>query len=112
MEIKGIGIDIEKISRFSKIKYEEKPSFYEKIFTDKEIKFCLKKPNPYQHFAVRFCAKEATIKALNSQKINLRDIEIRMRRKKPYLILPNNYSGLLSLSHTKDYAIAFVIIFK
>lgn len=110
MDIKSIGVDIEEISRFSTNKYENKKSFYKKIFSDEEIKYCLSKPNPYPHFTVRFCAKEAVIKALDNPRINLKDIQVVMKNKKPTLVLPNDKHGLLSLSHTKKYAIAFVIL--
>lgn len=110
MQIRSIGVDMEEISRFSRNKYENKKSFYKKIFTSDEIKYCLSKPNPYSHFTVRFCAKEATLKALKNSKINLSDIEVKMKNKKPILNLPDGQHGLVSLSHTNKYAIAFVVI--
>lgn len=105
----SIGVDIEEISRFSANKYKNRQSFYKKIFTSDEIKYCLSKPNPYPHFAARFCAKEAAIKALD-KKINFSEIEVKMRKNKPMLKLPGNVKGLVSMSHTNKYAIAFVII--
>jgi len=110
MGIKSIGIDIEEISRFSKKKIENNKSFYNKIFSPIEISYCLKKSNPYPHFTARFCAKEAAIKALNNKKVNLRDIEIENRQNRPVLKLPYNVKGLVSLSHTKKYAVACVVI--
>ena len=38
--------------------------FVQKIFTDKEMKYCDNKGKPIQHYAVRFAGKEAVIKAL------------------------------------------------
>jgi len=108
--MEGIGVDIEEIKRFSRNKYEKKKNFYNKIFTTSEIKYCLSKTNPYPHFAARFCAKEAVIKALQNSNINLKDIEVKMIKNKPVLKLPKNKQGLVSISHTKDYAIAFVLI--
>lgn len=112
MSVKSIGVDIEEISRFSKNKYDDKKSFYKKIFTTEEIKYCLSKSNPYEHFAVRFCAKEAAIKALDKKKTRLSDIEVKIKNEAPILVLPNGFKGLVSLSHTKKYAIAFVIILE
>lgn len=106
-----IGIDIEEISRFSKKKYEQNKSFYEKIFTQKEIDYCLSKSDPYTHFTSRFCAKEAVLKAIRDEKINLKDIEIIISNKKPVLNLKNKMKSLVTMSHTKNYAVAFVIIF-
>ena len=108
--IQSIGIDIEEIDRFAKNKYRKKESFYNKIFTPQEIRYCLSKTNPYPHFTARFCAKEAAIKALQNKKISFLDIEIKMKKGKPVLELPNRLKGLVSLSHTKKYAIACVII--
>lgn len=110
MQIKSIGVDMEEISRFSRNKYGKKKSFYRKIFSHSEIKYCLSKSNPYPHFAVRFCAKEATLKALSNNKISLSDIEVIIKNKKPILNLPHGNHGLVSLSHTNKYAIAFVMI--
>ena len=58
----AVGVDIEDISRF-KDKSEE---FIKRIFTDLEQEYCYKFSKPESHFAVRFCAKEAVIKALTA----------------------------------------------
>ena len=106
----NIGIDIEEISRFSSKQYDMNKLFYQKIFTTQEIDYCLKKNNPYPHFTARFCAKEATIKALKNEKYLLKNIEIKLNNNKPILILPKLISSSVSLSHTGNYAIAFVIL--
>ena len=106
----SIGVDIEEINRFSKKKYNKNKLFYNKVFTDNEIQYCLKKVNPYPHFTARFCAKEAAIKALKDSKILLKDIEIRMEGNFPVLCLPKNKKGIVSLSHSKEFAIAVVLI--
>jgi len=108
----NVGIDIEEINRFSKKKFEENLNFYKKIFTKNEINYCLKKTNPYSHFAVRFCAKEAAIKALDQKILNLQKIEIIIKNNKPQIKLPNKKNGVVSLSHTDEIAIAIVMIFK
>jgi len=106
----NIGIDIEEISRFSLKQYDVNKSFYQKIFTKQEIDYCLKKNNPYPHFTARFCAKEATIKALKNKKINFLDIDIIIKNNIPILHLPKNLEGSISISHTETYAIAIVMI--
>ena len=45
--IKGIGIDIEDIGRFRNL---DKSSFVDKIFTDNEKNYCLKKSDPAASF--------------------------------------------------------------
>jgi holo-[acyl-carrier protein] synthase len=106
----NIGIDIEEISRFSSKQYDMNKLFYQKIFTTQEIDYCLKKNNPYPHFTARFCAKEATIKALKNEIINFLDIDIVIKNNIPNLHLPKNLEGSVSISHTETYAIAIVMI--
>lgn len=112
-----IGVDIEDIERF-KNKSQE---FLDRIYTKKEQEYCFSKPSPESHFAVRFCAKEAVIKALNSMGINhprLNQIEICHNENScPKIKLPENqeFSDLkieISLSHDKTKAIAFATINK
>jgi len=110
MSFQSIGTDIEEVSKFRNKKYSENISFYKKIFTDDEINYCLEKVDPYPHFTARFCAKEATIKALENEKYLLNEIEIKLKNNKPILVLPQSISSMISLSHTENYAIAFVML--
>ena len=57
-----LGIDCTEISRFRDYHNDK---LFKKIFTEKEIKYCLSKSQPSQHFAVRFAAKESVYKALS-----------------------------------------------
>ena len=109
MPIKGIGVDLENISRFKNKPFNKNKNFYKRIFTKKEIEYCLKKPNPYQHFTARFCAKEAFIKALNNDIKSYKSIEIEAKNKKP-LLRWKGKSFLVSMSHDKEKAIAVVIV--
>lgn len=112
-KIIGLGIDIEEIDRFRKLSFSKNKKFYKKIFTEKEIKYCLNKGNAYQHFTARFCAKEAMIKALPKRIKNLLDIEVVIKNGKPKIKSPLSKNKIhLSLSHTKNYAIAIIIIEK
>ena len=110
MKIKGIGVDLENISRIRCS--ADKKNFYKKIFTKKEIKYCLSKSNPYQHFAARYCAKEAFAKATDEKIKDLKDIEIVNDLNGRPHIKYKNFKVHLSLSHTKDIAVAFIIIEK
>lgn len=111
-----IGVDIEDIKRFE----DKSQEFLDRIYTKEEQEYCLSKPRPSSHFAVRFCAKEAVIKALNSMGINhprLNKIEIYHDKNKcPQVKLLNDFNNKLtirvSLSHDKTKAIAFVMIEK
>jgi holo-[acyl-carrier protein] synthase len=106
----NIGVDIENISRFEEKEYRKNLNFYKKIFTAKEIQYCLKKSNPYKHFTARFCAKEAAIKACDKKIWDLTTIEISIMNDKPNIKLPENKIGVVSLSHTDQYAVAIVMI--
>ena len=119
----GIGTDIVKVSRIAKL-LERHPEFAEKVFTDLEIEYCRSRPSPAQSYAARFAAKEAVMKALGTGRdgqVNWRDIEVlRAAEGVPQLKLHGLAlqrmetlgadSALLSLSHEKEYAVAFVLL--
>jgi holo-[acyl-carrier protein] synthase len=113
MNIKGIGADIADIKRFRKLPYKSNSDFYKKIFTEAEIKYCLRKDDPYPSFAARFAAKEAVIKALGSTVYRARSVEILNEKSgKPTVKVKSQKSKvkiMVSLSHTNDYAIAFAL---
>lgn len=106
----GVGIDVEYIHRFEKISDD----FCCEIFTEKEKAYCLSSKFPARHFAVRFCAKEAVVKALSSlgmYNFSYKDIEIlKQKDGRPYVnedfIADVKFS--LSLSHNRDIAVASV----
>lgn len=112
----GVGIDMESVDRFRKITYNQDILFYKKIFSDTEIQYCLSQKASAMHFAARFAAKEAVIKAMggNIKNLDLSQIEIeRDKDGRPILnakIFPHMIFHL-SLSHTQDYAIAIVVAY-
>ena len=119
--IVGNGVDIVQVSRIENLLRERKASFLHKIFTEEEIKYIDEKNNSPQTVSGMFAAKEAISKLLGSGvgKVNWKDIEILHDRKgKPYPKLYNEGSKVcyelgidridLSISHEKEYAIAFV----
>ncbi|MFH1563194.1 MAG: holo-ACP synthase [Nitrospirota bacterium] len=122
--IHGIGIDLIEIKRMKKAKERFGKMFLERIFTEAEIKYCQAHPKTEdQHFAGRFAAKEAVLKALRTgwPFISLKDIEIvpDVITGAPEVVLYGNILGianrlkissiLLSITHTKEYAIAQAI---
>ena len=86
----GLGVDIVDIARMKRI-LERTPSFARKVYSDEERAYCLDKATPEVHFATRFAAKEAVVKALGtgfSGGIGVRDIEVRRTSKgRPYVVL-------------------------
>ncbi|MEW6555932.1 MAG: holo-ACP synthase [Elusimicrobiota bacterium] len=113
----SIGVDMIEIKRIKEIITKNK-KFVKKVYTPTEISYCNSKKNKWQHFAVRFAAKEAVWKALGKKDIWHRDISIKNTEDgKPEVILAKKYKHLqkqisLSLSHTDDYAVAFAVFQK
>jgi len=70
-----IGIDIIENDRFARA-LDRRPRLADRIFTETEQAYCLSRPNPAQHFAARFAAKEAVGKALGTGVRSWREIEI------------------------------------
>tara|TARA_B100001750_G_C15333448_1_gene508524 strand:- start:184 stop:573 length:390 start_codon:yes stop_codon:yes gene_type:complete len=111
----GIGTDIVDIKRFKSKPLNKNLNFYKKLFSNSEIKYCQKFRSSYENFAGKFAIKESVIKAI-PEKISFLDITTSHSKNKPKIILNNElyekYRFLVSVSHEKDFAIAFVIAFK
>jgi holo-[acyl-carrier protein] synthase len=114
-----VGVDCEEIARFRRLPFNRNEGFYRRIFTPNEIKYCISFRDPYPRFAVRFAAKEATIKALNNiAKPFYADIEVqRDKKEQPKIRIDKNrfkeivqFDISLSLTHTNSYATAFVVV--
>lgn len=121
MVIKGFGVDIIEIDRVEQVVHRF-PKFVERIFTPKEKNYCLKKPRPASHFALRFAAKEAVAKALGTgiSGFSFKDIEVeRLKNGKPIVNLRGKAREIaeemgieeiyLSLSFTRYNAVASCI---
>ena len=112
IEKDGIGIDIIDVQRFLKKIFKENLTFYQKIFLESEIKYCLRFKSPYEHFAGKFALKESVIKSI-ADKISFLDIQTSNSKHGPTIRLlgkkAKKYSFLCSVSHEKKFAIAVVI---
>jgi holo-[acyl-carrier protein] synthase len=123
--IYGTGIDLIEVARIQKV-MERDIGFRDKIFTPGEIEYCESKKNKYQHYAARFSAKEAFLKAIGTGwrfGIRFADIEVyHDELGKPFIrgygkaeeLLKNEEISKIhvSLSHLKEMATAIVIIEK
>ena len=116
MKNQSIGIDLEEVSRFKNIPFAKNRDFYKKVFTKKEILYCLTKANPYPHFTARFCAKEALIKAVGKG-IDFKEIEVVNTSGRPKIKVGSksklnlkNLNIILTPTHTKNMAAAVVLI--
>ena len=115
----GLGVDIVEIERMRKI-LKRSPAFARKVFSAEECRYCDAAAQPAVHYATRFAAKEAVLKALGtgfSQGIGVRDVEVRRTSKgRPYAVLTGRARQVaqalgvrelpLSLSYTHTDAVA------
>ena len=62
----GSGIDIVDISRFERFVEDHNLSLFQRLFSAGEIEYCAQKKKSAQHYALRFAAKEAFLKALGT----------------------------------------------
>jgi holo-[acyl-carrier protein] synthase len=77
-----VGVDLIEIERIRRALDRHGESFKARCFTDAERSYCDSKPNPPQHYAGRFAAKEAVGKAIGSGVyFTWKEIEIRGRPK-------------------------------
>jgi len=116
MAIYGTGIDIVEITRIKKL-MEKDDRLKNRIFTENEVRYCEKKRKKYHHYAVRFAAKEAIWKALGKGGVGLKNIEIRNRSNgQPQVYIKGKRLDapkiLVSLTHSREYAVAQAIVVK
>lgn len=123
MESLGIGTDIVECVRIGRLIEEHGELFLRRVYTDKEILYCQTRRLAMQHFAGRWAAKEAILKALGTgwrKGISWRDMEVSNDRKgKPVVTMRGGAKDvmkrlgsaeiLVSISHTRTYAVAFAI---
>ncbi|HRH66779.1 MAG TPA: holo-ACP synthase [Bacteroidia bacterium] len=121
--IHGVGIDVIEVERVQ-ARVSSENGFREYVFSLHEIEYCEGKANKYEHYAARFAAKEAFLKAMGtgwSGDTAFHEIEVRQEGfVRPEIRLygktletfnrltPGKIS--LSLSHLKSIATAIVII--
>jgi len=75
--ITGLGVDIVEIDRM-KAALERRPKLKERLFSAEEREYCDKRSRPEVHYALRFAAKEAVLKALGTGFSGMRfcDVEV------------------------------------
>jgi holo-[acyl-carrier protein] synthase len=120
----SIGIDIIEVRRVREV-IERTPRFLERVYTSAERAYCESRGVvAAQHYAARFAAKEAALKALQtgwSGGVSWQDVEITaLESGAPLLLLHGLVRQLfqksgatkahLSISHTTEHAIAQVVL--
>ena len=119
----GLGFDATDIPRIAAAIERFGDRFLQRVFTDAERAYCLARHDPAIHFAGRFAAKEAAMKALgtgHSQQVLWRDIEVVRRGGPPQLALHGGAGRrleaiggrktLLTITHSDDLALAEVMV--
>lgn len=111
----GVGIDIERVDRFRGLPYSQNALFYERLFSPREIRYCLARRPGAAHFAARFAAKEAAVKALGGKEKDVRAFEVVSRSDTQPRLAVKGFPRLvffLSLAHTREYALAIVVALR
>ncbi|MFH1726390.1 MAG: holo-ACP synthase [Elusimicrobiota bacterium] len=110
----GMGLDVVEIERISSVATRN-PRFLGRVFSAEELRYCRGKRNKWQHFAVRFAAKEAVWKAVGREGLRLRDISIRRSPLgRPSVLLEGRLAPdiQISLSHSARYAMAVALYLR
>ena len=111
-----VGTDIVNINRIRSLISRYNNKFLCKIFSKVEVDYCNKFSDPPIHFAGKFSAKEAIIKAISKKYsktlLSYKDIVISNDKDgRPFVVSDKINSKLIdiSISHTKEFAISFAI---
>jgi holo-[acyl-carrier protein] synthase len=120
--IVGLGVDVEEVARIDGSLARFGDRFEQRVFTDAERAYCNGRGKRGQHFAARFAAKEATLKALGVPPgLSWHEMEIVSGPGgKPELRLSGEAAAaatrlgvaraLVSLTHTDGHAAAVVVL--
>jgi holo-[acyl-carrier protein] synthase len=122
--IVGTGVDIAEVKRIQAAVNRFGERFLKRVFTPAELRYCMAKPNAAERLAARFAAKEAGMKAIGTGLrlgVTWQDVEVlRIPGQRPILQFHGKAAEFasrlgckrthLSLSHTKEQAIAHVIL--
>jgi holo-[acyl-carrier protein] synthase len=123
MAIVGLGMDATEVDRIAQSLAQYGERFLKRVFTEREIEYCMRRRNPAPHLAGRFAAKEAGMKAIgtgHAYGVLWRDLEV-IRRGGPPQLQFHNAAGehfarlgatkaLLTITHTDSLALAHVIL--
>ena len=123
MNVIGIGTDIVECLRIAQMIERHGELFIDRVYTAAEIEYCRSRKQATQHFAGRWAAKEAILKAIGTgwrRGISWRDMEVRNEGGgKPIVALRGGARDvveqlgvgeiLVTISHCRSHATAFAI---
>jgi holo-[acyl-carrier protein] synthase len=118
--ILGVGVDLTPIERLARAMSNHPGRLEARLFTDGERAYCRAKADPMQHFAARFAAKEAILKALGvPDGLRWHELEVVSDGGAPRISLTGKAAQAaqaagvrrlhLSLTHAGGQAMAFVV---
>jgi holo-[acyl-carrier protein] synthase len=119
--IVGVGVDLTPVSRIERAMAAHPERLEARLFTDGERAYCRARAHAGQHFAARFAAKEALLKALGvPEGLRWHELEVVANGDgAPAFRLSGNAAAAaaragvrrlhLSLTHADDSAVAFVV---
>lgn len=121
MTLLGIGNDIVEIERVATLLEKHGTRFLSRLFTEKELEYCLAHRFPSTRLAGRFAAKEAIVKAMGTgfrKDVTWLDVEILNDvQGKPVVYFSSRLvenmgpiDCMLSISHCREYATAVALL--
>lgn len=123
MRIIGIGTDIIECPRIGKMIEQHGELFLRRVYTEREIRYCQARKHAIEHFAGRWAAKEAILKAIGTgwtRGIAWTDLEVRNQTGGAPKVLVCGVAKeaavergianiLISISHCRTYATAYAL---
>jgi len=123
MSVLGIGNDIVECLRIARMIERHGELFISRVYTPREIEYCSARKAATQHYAGRWAAKEAVLKAMGTgwvRGLHWRDIEVRNERGgRPIIALGGGAREvcenlgiqeiLISISHCRSHATAYAL---
>jgi phosphopantetheine--protein transferase-like protein len=114
----NVGVDCEDVERWRKMLLKLRNGPQAKLFSSSEHRYCSSFKDPAPHYAARWCAKEALVKAVSPFcQIDLRKVEVVNHQDgRPYFLLNDpeaatlNLAIRVSLAHTRKTAMAVVMV--
>jgi holo-[acyl-carrier protein] synthase len=123
MDIAGVGTDIVECLRIGRLVEQHGELFLQRVYTEREIRYCQGRKRATEHFAGRWAAKEAVLKALGLGRrrgLSWTDVEVRHEPGGPPRVLlcggakeaavaKRIADVQLSIAHCRAYAVAYAL---
>jgi holo-[acyl-carrier protein] synthase len=123
MDIVGVGTDIVECLRIGRMIEQHGELFLNRVFTEREVRYCQARKRTTEHFAGRWAAKEAVLKAIGvgwRRGLSWTDVEVRNEGGgRPQVLLCGAAKELavsrrvgdvlLSIAHCRAYAVAYAL---